>query len=66
VGPVAGLKDDYLAGDLDFDPLNLAPKKDTEKFLKMRTMELNNGRLAMFAWWGIVVQEIVTGKKIFG
>ena len=31
----------------------------------MATKEINNGRLAMIAVAGIVVQELVTGKTIF-
>lgn len=34
---IAGLKDDYLTGDFEFDPLNLAPRKNTDKFLEQRS-----------------------------
>lgn len=47
---IAGLKDEYLTGDFDFDPLKLAPKNNQDKFLEQRSKELNNGRLAMIAW----------------
>lgn len=57
---IAGVREDYITGDLGFDPLNL--KEDEEAFLEMRTKELNNGRLAMIAAAGITIQEkFVTG-----
>lgn len=54
------LQDDYIPGDLGFDPLNLVPNKSYEdpKFLEKRNKELNNGRLAMLAVAGIVIQEL--------
>lgn len=42
----AGLKEDYMPGDLGFDPLGLMPK-DEESLATMQTKELNNGRLAV-------------------
>ena len=54
-GQIAGIRDDVICGDYGFDPLGL--KDDEEKFLTMRTKELNNGRLAMIAAAGITVQE---------
>lgn len=42
----AGLKEDYMPGDLGFDPLGLMPK-DAEGLATMQTKELNNGRLAV-------------------
>merc|ERR1711907_218619 len=59
------IKSDHLAGDYGFDPLGLAPK-DPAELAAMQTKELNNGRLAMIAIAGMVVQELVTGKKLFG
>jgi len=58
------IKVDHQSGDFGFDPLGLKPK-DPEEFKKMQTKELNNGRLAMIAIAGMVVQEGVTGAKLF-
>jgi len=49
-------------GDLGFDPLGLKPKTD-EEFKTMQTKELNNGRLAMMAYAGIIGKELLTGVK---
>merc|ERR1711957_1091223 len=54
-----GIKEEFadgrkrIAGDFMFDPLGLKAK------------EINNGRLAMIAMAGMVVQEVVTGNKLF-
>merc|ERR1712217_552759 len=50
-------------GDLGFDPLGLKPTTPAE-LKEMQTKELNNGRLAMIAAAGMLVQELVSGKKI--
>jgi len=65
-GPkLAGLKTNVISGDLDFDPLGLCPE-ESKIFLDLRTRELNNGRLAMIAAVGMLVQEkFVTGQPIF-
>jgi light-harvesting complex I chlorophyll a/b binding protein 1 len=55
---------DRVPGDLGFDPLDLKPI-DPREYHEMLTMELNNGRLAMIAATGMLVQEMVTGRKIF-
>jgi light-harvesting complex I chlorophyll a/b binding protein 1 len=58
------LKEDYEMGDLGFDPLGLKPKDPAELKI-METKELNNGRLAMIAIAGFVVQELVEKTEIF-
>merc|ERR1712176_13864 len=58
------LNDDYYPGDLGFDPLNLKPNS-AEAFAEMQTKELQNGRLAMIAVMGMMVQEQVTGSTLF-
>jgi Chlorophyll A-B binding protein len=57
------LRDDYIPGNLGFDPLGLKPD-DAEAFEIMQTKELQNGRLAMLAAAGFMAQELVDGKGI--
>lgn len=57
------LREDYPAGDLGFDPLNLAPK-DPAEFKDMQSKELNNGRLAMIAVLAFTVQELIYQKDL--
>merc|ERR1711988_25059 len=56
------LSESYSPGDLGFDPLGLKPT-DVAEFVTIQNKELNNGRLAMIAVAGIVVQELITGEK---
>jgi len=69
-GELSGTDEPFIAkggrlpGDLGFDPLGLKPKKEKD-LVEMQTKELNNGRLAMFAVLGILVQEAIYGEKIF-
>lgn len=58
------LKDEYIMGDLGFDPLGLRPQ-EPEALKIMQTKELNNGRLAMIGIAGFVVQELVEQTEIF-
>jgi len=55
---------DHMPGDLNWDPLGLKPT-DPAELMVMQTKELNNGRLAMIAIAGMVVQEGITGQKLF-
>ena len=57
------LKEDYMPGDLKFDPLGLKPEEEGE-FMEMQTKELQHGRLAMLAAAGFLAQEAVDGKGI--
>ena len=54
----------HQPGDFGFDPMGLKPTNPAE-LKEMQTKELNNGRLAMIGIAGMVVQELVSGAKIF-
>merc|ERR1719251_236742 len=60
----AVLRGNYYPGDIGFDPLGLKPT-DPKEFAEMQTKELNNGRLAMLAAMGMMVQEQVTHTTLF-
>jgi hypothetical protein len=57
------LRDDYVPGNLGFDPLGLKPSDPAELEI-LQTKELQNGRLAMLAAAGFMAQELVDGKGI--
>mmetsp|Transcript_51361 Transcript_51361/g.154324 ORF Transcript_51361/g.154324 Transcript_51361/m.154324 type:complete len:225 (-) Transcript_51361:288-962(-) len=57
------LRENYIPGDIGFDPLGLMPDTEQE-VMEMQTKELQNGRLAMIAAVGIMAQELVDGKGI--
>jgi len=57
------LKEDYIPGDIGFDPLGLCPE-DPADFKILQTKELQNGRLAMLGAAGFLAQELVNGKGI--
>merc|ERR1719482_889667 len=54
------IRADHELGDLGFDPAGLKPT-DPAELKEMQTKELNNGRLAMIAAAGMIVQELATG-----
>ena len=56
-------KDSEMGGDLGFDPLGLKPS-DPEAWERVQLRELKNGRLAMFAILGMIVQENITGVGV--
>eukprot|EP00470_Lotharella_oceanica_P006734 CAMPEP_0170197460 /NCGR_PEP_ID=MMETSP0040_2-20121228/66459_1 /TAXON_ID=641309 /ORGANISM="Lotharella oceanica, Strain CCMP622" /LENGTH=291 /DNA_ID=CAMNT_0010447139 /DNA_START=29 /DNA_END=904 /DNA_ORIENTATION=+ len=58
------LRDEYVPGDLGFDPLGLYPEDESGR-TNMANRELNNGRLAMLALAGFMGQELVNGQPIF-
>merc|ERR1711937_163704 len=64
VGQTWAIRADHEAGDLGFDPLGLKPT-DPAELKEMQTKELNNGRLAMIAAAGMIVQELATKEKLF-
>ena len=57
------LRDQYVPGDIGFDPLGLKPE-DPEELEIMQTKELQNGRLAMLAAAGFMAQELVNHQGI--
>lgn len=59
----ARLRDDVDAGDYGWDPLGWYPEDPTEQAI-IKTKELQNGRLAMLAFAGIVAQELSDGKEV--
>lgn len=59
------MKDDHVPGEYSFDPLNIVnntPETLTNERLK--NGELLNGRIAMLAAFGILVQELCTDKTV--
>jgi len=58
------IRTDHEAGDMGFDPLGLKPTSKAE-LAEMQSKELNNGRLAMIGIAGMVVQELISGQKLF-
>lgn len=59
------LRDDYVPGEIGFDPLGLCPDASDELYLDYKLKELSHGRLAMVATAFFVAKELVTGNKIF-
>lgn len=58
------IKDGHLPGDLGmFGGADMAKTKAAD-FKSLATKELNNGRLAMMAIMGMVVQELIYGAKL--
>lgn len=56
------VRDDYQPGDMGF---HVADGWSDEKFIDYSNKELNNGRLAMIASLGMIVQELVTNAPLF-
>jgi len=56
--------DNYLPGDLGFDPLGLYKGSDEDK-RTMQLKEVNNGRLAMLAITGYAFNEAATKIPVF-
>ena len=59
----ARLRDDVEPGDLGFDPLGWYPS-DPEEQKIIKTKELQNGRLAMLGFLGIVAQQLTDDKVV--
>jgi len=62
-GRSAVLREDSEPGDLGWDPLGWYPE-DPEEQAIIRTKEIQNGRLAMLSFLGIVAQELTDGKEV--
>ena len=56
------LRDDYQPGDMGF---HLADVLSDSAFVDLSNKELNNGRLAMIASLGMIVQELITDAPLF-
>jgi hypothetical protein len=57
------MKEDHSAGDYSFDPLNLKTKIEFND-TKAQSIEITNGRLAMLATFGMLVQELCTDQTV--
>eukprot|EP00468_Gymnochlora_sp_CCMP2014_P010604 CAMPEP_0167764326 /NCGR_PEP_ID=MMETSP0110_2-20121227/13961_1 /TAXON_ID=629695 /ORGANISM="Gymnochlora sp., Strain CCMP2014" /LENGTH=256 /DNA_ID=CAMNT_0007651699 /DNA_START=67 /DNA_END=837 /DNA_ORIENTATION=+ len=64
-GDLFGINEKYEPGDFGFDPFMAYPYDNKGK-AEMKQKELNNGRLAMLAVAGIMAQELVNGKTVWG
>ena len=58
------LRDTYYPGDLGFDPLGFTDGMSAEDFREMKNKELSNGRLAMIATIGFMVEELSTNMQV--
>lgn len=56
------LREDYQPGDMG---LGINTSLNKSDFEELSNKELNNGRLAMIASLGMIVQELVTNKPLF-
>jgi Chlorophyll A-B binding protein len=63
LGQFNQVKEGREPGDLDFDPLGLKPS-DPELLEKVQLRELKNGRLAMLAASGMLLQEFQNGVGV--
>jgi len=57
------IKNDFVTGEFNFDPLRLGGKNEKEQFY-MKEAELFNGRLAMLAITGFAIQEFVLNDAV--
>jgi len=57
------LNENFVPGNFGFDPLNIKPR-DPEAWKTIQTKEINNGRLAMVGFMGMLAEELLTGKQI--
>lgn len=52
-------------GEFGFDPLGFTNKKTAAQKMDLEAKEIENGRLAMLAFSGVVTQAVLTGKLPF-
>jgi len=57
--------DDYIPGDLGFDPLDFYTSASSDTKREFELKEINNGRLAMLAITGYVAQEFYANAPVF-
>jgi len=55
-----------IPGDFGFDPLGLQKSLSDEEFTLRRNQEILHGRLAMIAATGMIAQEVLLQKGLFG
>merc|ERR1712048_1289684 len=60
------LKEEFIPGDIGFDPLGLKDKFDDDKYYEIQEKELANGRLAMISFLGMVTQELLFSDHKLG
>jgi len=60
------MEEGYVPGDIGWDPLGFQKMEPgfPGGFKEMQTRELNNGRLAMMGFMGMIAQELYTHKSI--
>ena len=59
------MKDKHVPGEYSFDPLNIVNNTpDTLTNERLKNGEILNGRIAMLAAFGILVQELCTDKTV--
>ena len=59
------MKDEHFPGEYSFDPLNIVNSTpDTLTTERLKNGELLNGRIAMLAAFGTLVQELCTDKTV--
>ena len=56
------MKENHVPGEYSFDPLGFS--NTTESLSDYKRTELFNGRIAMLAAFGILVQELCTDKTV--
>jgi len=58
------IRSDHESGNLGFDPLDMKPT-DPDELREVQNKELTYGRFAMLGTAGMILQEVMTGSKLF-